>query len=595
MNFLKLSNGDNALLIRLLKTDLLTYGRLYAKAIVSMVILALSTAASAWIMRNFINNLFNLHHFSQILYVSLAILLIFIVKGLATYFQILYLERAGNRIVADKQRDIYNKLCQQSLEYFQINSSATLLTQITNSANQTRAILDLLITTYIRDLISLASLVSVMVYSNVYLSIVGLIVGPSVYFVVSKGLRRIRQISANEIGFFGQITTVVQETVQGIKVIKAFSLEDTMRDKMNLAITNVETCANKIAKLRAATSPIMETLAGFSIALICVISGYLSLSKGTTPGDLMAFITALLMAYEPAKRLANSNVSLNFNIIGLRLLFSILDAPIELKEKQNTIPIPNNNDNKWAVEFKKVKFSYPSLPNKTILHNINLQIPKKGTTALVGASGAGKSTIINLLLRFYDPNSGSITINGVNVKDVSFKDLHQHVAYVGQDTFLFQDTIKCNIGLGTQNANLKEIMKAAKIANAHEFIMQLPQQYDTLLGPGGVDLSGGQKQRIALSRAILRKSPILILDEATSALDSVSEKLIAETIEKIAYDCTIIAIAHRFSTIKNADNILVFDHGKIVQQGSLKKLLNEKNGIFKRFYDLQFTTSQNEL
>lgn len=588
MKLFKLSDTDTELLIRLFKENAKSYSRLYGKAIISMVVLAISTASSAWIMRSFVNKLFDLKHFNEILYVSFTIMAIFLIKGISTYFQILYLQRAGNRVMADAQRKLYNKLCQQSMSYFQDNSTSALLMRMTTSTNQMRAVLELLISTYVRDLISLLSLIGVMLYSNIYLSIAGIVIGPAVYFIVTIGLRKIRQIMVNEFGYFSQIMTVIQETTQGIKVIKAFSLENEMRNRMNEAITEVEKCSNLIGKLRAATSPIMETLAGFSIALICAISGYLMLKKGSTPGDLMAFITALLMAYEPAKRLANSSVSLKTDIVGVRLLFSILDAPITLKESPNAVEIPKLPEDGICLEFKDVTFTYPSLKDTNVLENISFSIKKGTTTALVGASGAGKSTVINLILRFYDPIKGAIYINNQNIKEVSFNSLHKQLAYVGQDTFLFQESVKYNISLGRQNATIDEIIEAAKIANAHEFIIKLPQGYNTILGAGGVELSGGQRQRIALSRAILRKSEILILDEATSALDSVSEKLIAQAIENIANDCTIIAIAHRFSTIINADNIIVFEKGRIIQQGNLNHLLKEKDSVFKHFYDLQF-------
>lgn len=586
MKLFKLSEADTNLFLRLFKQNAKNYARLYVKAVLSMIILAISTALSAWIMRSFVNKLFAIQQFKEILYVSGAILAIFITKGLATYFQILYLERAGNKIIAEYQSKIYNKLCQQSLSYFQENSSANLLMHITGSVNQVREIIELLVTTYIRDIISLIALIIVMLYSNIYLTLGGLIIGPAIYFIVSVGLRKISQIINHSIGYTTQIITVIQETIQGIKVIKAFSLEEEMKKRMHHAIAEVEKCTNKIAKLRASTNPIMETLAGCAIALICALSGYLRLYKGSSPGDLMAFITALLLAYEPAKRLANSGVKLKASMFGVRLLFGVLDAEIKLTESINARALPKTS-NDICIEFKNVSFTYPNL-KENILENINLTIKRGTITALVGASGAGKSTFINLLLRFYDPLKGAIYINGQNIKDTSFTSLHKYLSYVGQDAFLFQESIKYNLALAQPNATMNEIIEAAKIANAHEFITQLPLGYDTLIGANGVELSGGQKQRIALARAILHKGEILILDEATSALDAISEKLITQAIENIAHKYTIIAIAHRFSTIVNADNIIVFDRGKIIQQGKLDKLLNEPDKMFKKLYNLQF-------
>jgi subfamily B ATP-binding cassette protein MsbA len=354
---------------------------------------------------------------------------------------------------------------------------------------------------------------------------------------------------------------------------------------MNIAVTDVENRSNSIARLEAATSPIMETLSGIAIAVVIALSGYNVLEQNGTPGSLMSFITALLLAYEPAKRLARTRVSIEAGMVGVRMMFSVLDAPLTLIEKQDAKPLPAG---KSDVTFRGVSFEYAE--NQLVLNNVDLTFEGGKMTALVGPSGSGKSTIINLMMRLYDPKTGSVEIDGTDLRDATFASLRSRMSYVGQDTFLFSSTIRHNIAVGRDGASEEEIIAAAKAANAHDFIMALNDGYDTVLGDNGSGLSGGQKQRLSIARAMLRDADILILDEATSALDSESEAAVRDALNRLTQGKTSIVIAHRLSTINRADKIVVMDEGRVSEQGNRAELL-ENEGIFKRLHDLQFDAS----
>ena len=549
---------------------------------VAMLVVALTTSLSAWIMRDIVNSVYLKRGFDVVLEIAFAVAMIFIVKGFATFFQSFYLSKAGNSIVAEQQRKIYDRLLQQGVSFFQNMPSSELLVRVTYNAQAARSVIDTIVTSFVRDLFSLLGLIIVMFAQNFLLSAISMIIGPIAIFSVRLVLRRVRKIMEAELASIGEIVNVVQETSIGVRVIKAFSLEKLMRQRMNKAVSDVEHRSNGIAKLEAATSPIMETLSGLAIAVVIAVSGYTVLEKGGSPGDLMAFITALLLAYEPAKRLARMRVQIESGMIGVRMMFEVLDAPLTLAEKKDAVALQKASGD---VELKNVSFEY--LSGQPVLKDVSVLFEGGQMTALVGPSGSGKSTIINLMMRLYDPQNGSVEINGMDLRDVSFVSLREHVSYVGQETFLFSGTIKHNIAVGRDNATEEEITAAAKAANAHDFIMKMPEGYDTRLGENGSGLSGGQRQRVAIARAMLRDADILILDEATSALDSESEALVRDALERLTLNKTSIVIAHRLSTINRADKIVVMDNGEVVEQGSRRELL-ANDGLYKRLHSIQF-------
>ncbi|MET3559545.1 ATP-binding cassette subfamily B protein [Bartonella japonica] len=582
----QISAFDKQLIIRLLRENFHKHARWYSAAIFSMVIISCTTAASAWIMRDVVNYIVDAKNFSMIVLISSIVAFIFILKGIATFAQTYFLSKAGNSIVAEQQRRIYARLMEQGVSFYHNHTSSDLLVRVTHNATEARNVIDTIITTFVRDLLSVSGLLLVMSIQNFTLIAITLIVGPLAFLGVRMALKRVRKLVEKELLSLSEIIKIVQETSIGIRVIKAFSLEELMKKRMNKAIFHVEKQANTIAILQAITNPIMETLTGVVIAGIICFSGYLATQRTGVQGEFMSFIVALLLAYEPAKRLANVRVKIEAGLVNIRTMFEILDHPLTVIEHEKAKDL---DQTQGSIRFEHVSFAYTD--NQMVLKDINLEIEPRKMTALVGPSGSGKSTLINLIMRLYDPTKGRIYINDQDIRYATFRSLRNLIAYVGQDIFLFQETVKYNIGLGKEGASDDDIIKVAKAANAHDFIMDLPNGYDTQIGDNGCTLSGGQKQRLAIARAMLHDSEILILDEATSALDSHTEAQINEALHHLTKGRTTIVIAHRFSTIVHAHKIVVIQNGQLIEQGTQKELLAKTNGFYKKLHNIQFKKS----
>lgn len=577
----------NGMLGRLMRENLRMQAFNYSIAIVAMIVIAITTALTAWIMKDIIDSMVESESRAAVLGVAAAVAMIFTVKGAATYIQVVFLSRAGNRIVANQQRDLYGRLLQHGVSFFNSLDSSNILMRVTSSAQAARTVIETIIMGFVRDLLTLIGLIMVMVYQQPTLSLFSLVFGPVAILGVRLILRKVRGIVEANMMSAAEIIKVIQETSTGIRVVKAFALEKHMAERMNAAISKVEDRSNAMARLNGLTSPLMETLSGFAIAAIVALStvGIFG-DSATSPGELMSFVTALLMAYEPAKRLARMRISIEAGLVGVGFMYQILDTPISVEEDPDARSLPAG---KGLIEFKDVDFHYND--NNPLLSRLNIEFEAGKTTALVGPSGGGKSTIINLVLRLYDPAGGQIEIDGMDIRKTTFASLRSKVGFVGQETFLFDGTLRQNIALGRENATEDEIVSAAKAANAHDFIMGMPNQYDTDVGENGGNLSGGQRQRIAIARAILRDSPILIMDEATSALDSESEYLVSEALQKLSKGRTTIVIAHRLSTILSADKIVVIKDGEAVEQGTQSELLAQ-DGLFRALYDRQFNAAE---
>jgi len=394
-------------------------------------------------------------------------------------------------------------------------------------------------------------------------------------------VKRIKGLAHNQFTGTADIMETMQESLQGIRTVKAFNLEETMRERIDGSIDAVERNANKMARVSNRSSPLMETLGGFAVAGGLLYGGYSVVAMGATPGQFFSFLTAFLMAYEPAKRLARLNIELNSNLVGARMLLEIIDSQAT-EPSDDELPALQLRESR--VEWRDVSFAYRR--DEPVLRRMSFTAEPGKVTALVGPSGGGKSTVLSLLLRFYEIESGQILIDGQYIAGVSRRSLRGQTAYVGQDVYLFRASIRENITFGKKGANEAEIMAAAKAACAHDFIMGFPQGYDTPVGEHGTQLSGGQRQRIAVARALLKNAPIILLDEATAALDSESEKQVQEAIEHLCQGRTTIVIAHRLHTIMHADTILVVEGGEIVERGTHDDLLR-RGGRYASFFRLQ--------
>jgi ATP-binding cassette subfamily B protein len=571
------------LLWRLVRTNLHEQRKLYGISIAAMVVVAAMTSSVAWIMRYIVDAMTIPDSQGIVFMVALAVAAIFTVKGLATYVQVVSLTRAGNRIVATQQIRLYDKLLRQGVSFFNLTESSDLLMRVTQSAQAARMIIDLIVTSFVRDLLTLIGLLAVMFYQQPVLSSVALLVGPAAIFGIRVLLRKVRKIMEMEMASLAEIIKVIQETSTGIRIIKAFALEERMASRMARAVREVEKRSNAISRLEAITSPLMDTLSGFAIAAVVALSAVQIFGlQGTTPGQLMSFVTALLMAYEPAKRLSRMRITIEAGMVGVRMMFGLLDQPETLAEHPNPVTMTKGPG---RIVFDRVGFSYGA--GRPVINDPSLVFEAGKTTALVGPSGGGKSTILNLILRLYDPHEGTVTIDDLDIRLASFTSLRDKISFVGQDTFLFSASVSDNIRFGSPTASEEEVIAACKAANAHEFIEHLPQGYKTQVGENGAFLSGGQKQRLAIARAILRDAPILLLDEATSALDSKSEALVQEAIQRLTRDRTTVVIAHRLSTVLGADKICVIEAGALAEEGTAKALL-ARGGVFRGLYDQQF-------
>lgn len=576
---------SRSLIYRLMRENAADKWPHYALGFGLLLIVSATTALSAYIMKDVINEIFVDRREDMVVYIALAITLIFVVKGAAAYGSAIIMAKAGNAIVAQLQRRLFDTVLSQSLGYFQANQLGDILVRFQNGVAGARAAIETLVLSIGRDVFSLVGLVVVMVVQDPFMSLISLVIGPPAVLGVMHLMRRVKTAATSEFTSLARILGIVKETFLGVKVLKSFRLEDYMKSEMGAAVAAVERLQNRMARLNSLTIPLMETLGGIAVSAVVLYGGSAVISGRSDPGQVFSFITALLLAYEPARRLARFNVQFQQSMIGVSMVYSILDRAEAETEKQDG---PDLKLAEGKIDFENVTFSYGK---GQALDNLSISFPAKKVTALVGPSGGGKSTIFALITRLWNPASGRVLIDGQNIADVSARSLRQSVSLVTQDPFLFEGTIRENIRMGRLDASDAEIIEAAEAAYAHEFILEQPEGYDTQVGEGGSRLSGGQRQRIAIARAMLADAPILLLDEATSALDSVSESKVQAALGRLMEGRTTIVIAHRLSTIRHASMIHVIEQGCCVESGRHDELI-ANSGLYAHFHAVQFAHSE---
>jgi ABC-type multidrug transport system, ATPase and permease components len=558
----------------------------YAFAIFCLVATAMSTAFTAWIMESVVNEAFANKRADMVLMICFAIFAAFTIRGLATYGQAVTLSKIGNNIVSRYQQRVFRHLMTLSVGFFAEARSAHLAAQLGQNIGGVRDVLNLIVTSTARDLLTLISLIAVMIAKDWVLSLIVFAVAPPLIFALRYVSQRVRSVTREAVEVSSKVFGAMQETVQGITVVKAFTMEQQLEDKVRRIIESSERQSNRIARLSERTAPLTETFAGAAIASVIGYAAFRSIYDDVPPGAFFAFITALLMAYDPARRLARMQVQIDRAVVNARMLYDLLDMQPLQREKPNAPDLVVTNA---TIELKGVVFGYGE--GTPILRGIDLVAQGGQTTALVGPSGAGKSTIISLIPRFYDPAEGQILIDGQDIATVTKASLRHALAYVTQQPYLFEGTIRDNIRYGRPEATDAEVEEAAQLAHAHDFIMAQPLGYETPVGENGMTLSGGQRQRLSIARALVRNAPILLLDEATSALDNESEAAVQRALDTAMQGRTVVVIAHRLSTVVNADKIIVMHEGRAVEEGTHEELAQRKDGLYARLNNLQSSTS----
>lgn len=581
----KSKNVDSEAITGMLKRIIAENGRDhirgYSIAITCLILVALSTAYIGYIVKSVIDSAFIARDIVDAWKICFSIFLVFVVRGFAGYFQSVILSKIGNNIIARYQRRLYSHLMTLSVGFFSEARSAQLAARISQNVSGIRDVMNLTITSTARDLLTFIALLCVMVFQDPVLSIAFVVIAPPLFFALRYISKRLRAATRDAIVLNSHVLGAMQETIQGVSIVKAFTMEEELERRINKLITAAEHRQNRIARLSERNGPLIETVAGFAIASLFAYAAYRSIYDNVSPGVFFSFATSLLLAYDPARRLAKLQVQLERAVVNARMIYELLDMEPRQRDLPDAKPLKVTDA---RIEFRDVHFAYG---DEAVLSGVNFTAEGGQTTALVGPSGAGKSTVINLIPRFYDPKAGSIFIDGQDIAHVTKQSLRQQLAYVSQQPYLFEGTIRDNIRYGRPNATDAEIEEAARLAYAHDFIEAQPMGYDTPVGENGVTLSGGQRQRLSIARALVRNAPILLLDEATSALDTESEAAVQKALEEAMSGRTVVVIAHRLSTVVRAEKIVVMQNGRVVEEGNHETLATSDNGLYARLNNLQ--------
>lgn len=552
-------------------------------AMMAMICVAAFTGAQAYLVKDLLDKIFMEKNIVFLKLLPLVVLVIFFLKGIFYYLYTFLLERVGQSVIRDFRTQIFNHIHRQSLSFFNTMPTGTLMSRIINDVSLLQSAVSNALVGSVRDFFQVVILLGVVFYMNWRLAMISFIVLPIAAYPIVKFGKLFRRLSTRTQEEVAGVSNILHETITGSRIVKAFSRESYEGERFQRQVEKLFSLTLKDAKYRCLQHPLMEFIGGGAIALIIWFGGKEVIAGTATPGTFFAFLTALIAAYEPVKGVTRINSTIQNGMAAASRVFAILDVEPEIRDKKGAIALPPFTS---EIVFKDLTFRYSD--ETPVLSHINIRVPAGEALAIVGPSGGGKTTFTNLIPRFLEIREGSITIDAIDIREVTVASLRRQIAMVTQQTILFNDTVRNNIAYGDLAASDDQIHEAARAAYALDFILALPNGFDTIIGEGGARLSGGERQRLSIARAILKNAPILILDEATSALDTESEREVQKALDNLMKNRTTFVIAHRLSTIKNATRIIVIKDGVIVEEGTHDSLM-ARRGEYEALYNLQYT------
>ena len=550
-------------------------------AVLCMLVMAGTEAGIPFLMKPAIDDIFIKQDLDMLKLIPLIVVLLYLAKGLAVYGQAYLMHYVGEDIIRRLRNQLYDRIQDQSLAFFHREKTGTLISRITNDVNLIKSMVSTAVTSSARDVFSIIGLTCVIFYRDWKLALLAMVVLPIAFYPVIEFGRRIRKVSTGRQEAMAEMTSFLHETLAGNKIVKAFGMEAYEKERLNKKSQRLFKFEMKSVKYRTLTSPVMEVMGGIGGAGVIWYGGYKVITGASTPGTFFSFLAAVLLLYGPVKKLAKLNTQVQEGMAAVDRVFDIIEMESDIVEPDAPRDLKAGSH---RVVFQGVQFKYEA---DLVLKSIDLDVSAGEILALVGMSGGGKTSLVNLIPRFYDVTKGAVCIDGIDIRDVAVSDLRRQIAIVTQEPILFNDTVRNNIAYGSLGASDADVEKAARAAYAFDFIQRFPKGFETVIGELGGRLSGGEKQRICIARALLKDAPILILDEATSALDAESEKLVQKALENLMKGRTTFVIAHRLSTVGFAHRIIVLKGGEIVEQGSRDELL-ALQGVFFKLHQTQF-------